>query len=72
MTEDPERLEADDNSDDRRKRKALSPSSQIGRLAQTGNTPEQRRVAARDDGDDSERWATPVEEDHPVERRRKD
>lgn len=66
MTGSREELEHESAVDERRK-EPLSPSSQIGRLAQTGGTPEQRRIAARDDGPDSDRWKTPVEEDRAVE-----
>lgn len=45
----------------------LSPSSQIGRLARTGNTPEARRAADREQGSDSKRWRQPEEEHGPVE-----
>ena len=49
----------------------LSQSSQIGRMAQTGGTPEGRRAAddAVGRGDDSERWHAPRDEDTPIEDR---
>jgi hypothetical protein len=49
----------------------LSQSSQIGRAAQTGGTPEGRRAADEALGreNDSDRWLAPREEDAPIENR---
>jgi hypothetical protein len=46
----------------------LSPASQIGRLKQTGGTPESRRRAGPDAASDVEEWKAPQAEDEPVER----
>lgn len=49
-------------------RRRLSPSSQIGRMQQTGGTPESRRIDESSEPPDSETWRAPRDEDTPVER----
>jgi len=45
-----------------------NPASQLGRLEQTGGTPESRRAVDDGKGNDGERWRQPHEESEPVER----
>jgi hypothetical protein len=63
MTDDDSNASRDDidtqETDERQQDLPLSPGSQIGRLAQTGGTPESRRGADRDDEPDSQRWKEP-------------
>jgi hypothetical protein len=65
MSDKPEKDEEERPARERRDR--LSPSSQIGRLRQTGGTPESRRRVGPEPADDSETWRRPREEDEPVE-----
>jgi hypothetical protein len=44
----------------------ISPASQIGRLRQTGGTPESRRQIDPDVGDDGEHWIEPTAEDETI------
>jgi len=55
-----------------RPKEPLSPSSQIGRMRQTGGTPESRRWVGPEPADDGEDWREPRKEDEPVERVRDD
>ena len=44
----------------------LSPSSQLGRLQQSGGTPESRRQVDPNHADDSEEWIDPKAEDATI------
>ena len=55
-----------DATDAREDEEPLSQSSQIGRTAQTGGTPESRRAVDDDDRPDGDRWRAPREESEPL------
>jgi hypothetical protein len=63
MTDDDNNVSRDDidvqDADERQRDLPLSPGSQIGRLAQSGGTPESRRGTDRDEEADSQRWKKP-------------
>ena len=67
MSDESHEQRDDDERPARERRERLSPSSQIGRLRQTGGTPESRRRVGPEPADDSETWRRPREEDEPVE-----
>jgi hypothetical protein len=57
---------AEDGSEEELEDEPLSQSSQIGRTAQTGGTPESRRTIDDDEGEDGDRWRAPREESEPI------